>query len=232
MTTMIEQLKQPLDKTLVKKRKQGRDMVNYLESWVVIDQANKIFDFRWDFQIDNLSVVWVGEIESNDKTRQEVHYTCRGTVTVYLPDPDNDYKSSVYKSDVGYGNGMDYKGNVGSCHELASKEAVSDCLKRCFRQLGNQFGNSVYDKEENWKRATTKQDGKVEGTDSPAKPASINYKAMFGDALQKSAKKQGVTLGKDNTAEVVATICKVKGFKPTMKVDDINWKVLAKDMST
>jgi hypothetical protein len=31
--------------------------------------------------------------------------------------------------------------------DMAVAGAATDCLKRCFRQLGDQFGNSLYDKE-------------------------------------------------------------------------------------
>ncbi len=31
--------------------------------------------------------------------------------------------------------------------DMAIAGAVTDCLQRCFRQLGEQFGNSLYDKE-------------------------------------------------------------------------------------
>ena len=36
---------------------------------------------------------------------------------------------------------------IGSCIELASKEAVTDALKRCLRYYGEQFGLSLYDKD-------------------------------------------------------------------------------------
>ncbi len=37
---------------------------------------------------------------------------------------------------------------IHSCIELATKEAVTDALKRCLRYYGNKFGLSLYDKDD------------------------------------------------------------------------------------
>jgi recombination DNA repair RAD52 pathway protein len=47
--------------------------------------------------------------------------------------------------DVGYGDGSD-KTNPGKAHELAAKEAVTDALKRCAKNLGMSMGLALYDK--------------------------------------------------------------------------------------
>jgi hypothetical protein len=41
----IAALSAPLDRALVSSREQGRSKVNYLQSWVVISEANRIFGF-------------------------------------------------------------------------------------------------------------------------------------------------------------------------------------------
>jgi recombination DNA repair RAD52 pathway protein len=40
-----------------------------------------------------------------------------------------------------------FSGDTPEALDMAIAGAVTDCLKRCFRQLGEQFGNSLYDKE-------------------------------------------------------------------------------------
>ena len=40
-----------------------------------------------------------------------------------------------------------FNGDTPEALDMAIAGAVTDCLKRCFRQLGEQFGNSLYDKE-------------------------------------------------------------------------------------
>jgi hypothetical protein len=40
-----------------------------------------------------------------------------------------------------------FSGDTPEALDMAVAGAATDCLKRCFRQLGEQFGNSLYDKE-------------------------------------------------------------------------------------
>jgi recombination DNA repair RAD52 pathway protein len=40
-----------------------------------------------------------------------------------------------------------YSGDTPEALDMALAGAATDCMKRCFRQLGDQFGNSLYDKE-------------------------------------------------------------------------------------
>jgi len=136
---MKKELDKPLDPNSVSSRKAGFSQVSYLETWTVINTANRIFDYNWSFIIDDVKEVWSGKI----KDRIEVSYVCHGHVVI----------GDTIHHDVGYGNGMDKGGNQGACHELASKEAVSDCMKRCLRSYGNQFGNSLYDKQKEWQNS-------------------------------------------------------------------------------
>ena len=46
------------------------------------------------------------------------------------------------RTDVGTGDSSKKMGR-----DKAVKESVTDAMKRCFRTFGNQFGNSLYDKE-------------------------------------------------------------------------------------
>ena len=40
-----------------------------------------------------------------------------------------------------------FSGDTPEALDMALAGSVTDCLKRCFRQLGDQFGNTLYDKE-------------------------------------------------------------------------------------
>jgi recombination DNA repair RAD52 pathway protein len=45
MAEQVEALAAPLDRSRISSREQGRGRVNYLQSWVVINEANRIFGF-------------------------------------------------------------------------------------------------------------------------------------------------------------------------------------------
>lgn len=67
----------------------------------------------------------------------------------------------------GYGEGKD--ANLGQAHESALKEAESDATKRAMRNLGDQFGLALYDKDQTH----------VEREPAP-KPKPANPAAHFG----------------------------------------------------
>lgn len=132
----LEELKKPLPLNAIKSRVQSGHNLSYIEGYYVIDTANEIFGFgKWDKKIVDLRFVSENTFENKGKLRHDVHYICIGRVTV---------EDTTFE-DVGYGNGMSYT-STGEAHELAVKEAVTDCMKRCFRHFGSRFGNSLYDK--------------------------------------------------------------------------------------
>lgn len=150
----IKQLNEPLLKEDVKTREgAGKTKLSYLASFHVIAEANRIFGFDgWDSEILSLTQA--------DKTNYEkpaykagdspqpmvsISYLCKLRVTIKAGD------TTTTREDVGFGNGAagDTAYGVGSCIELASKEAVTDALKRCMRYYGNKFGLTLYDKDDN-----------------------------------------------------------------------------------
>lgn len=107
---------------------------DYLEGWHVISEANRIFGFNgWSYEI--LSLKPACEPTKNGNGNNVVAYICTISVSV----------GGVTRQDVGYGSGIS-KG-LGDAHEGATKEAVTDALKRALRTFGNQFGLALYDKE-------------------------------------------------------------------------------------
>lgn len=148
----LEQLKDPLLKEHVKQRDgMGDTKLSYLPSFHIIDEANRIFGFDgWDSEILSLTQVDKTEYEKkpynsgdDPKPMISISYLAKVRVTVRAGD------SVATKEDTGFGNGV--AGNtaygIGSCIELASKEAVTDAVKRCMRYFGNKFGNTLYDKD-------------------------------------------------------------------------------------
>lgn len=125
----------------------GSSKLSYLASHHVISEANRIFGFDgWSTEILTLKQVDKTEYEKppykpTDKPKEMISivYLCTLRLTV----------GDVTKEDTGFGDGVAGRTayGIGSCIELASKEAVTDALKRCLRYFGNQFGNTLYNKE-------------------------------------------------------------------------------------
>ena len=138
-----EQLNQPIDPKVVAFRQQGSMQLAYLESWYVINEANRIFGFDgWQSETVQLDCV-----QSDDFC---VTYIAKVKVTV----------GDVIKEGGGAGHGKGERVNLGDKHESAVKEAESDARKRALMQFGNQFGLSLYDAKKTWK--TAKKDRSAE----------------------------------------------------------------------
>ncbi len=149
----VKLLKEPILKEDVKTREgTGKTQLSYLASYHVIAEANRIFGFDgWDSEILSLSqadktIYEKQAYKAGDPPKEmlSISYLCKLRVTV------KSGETLAIREDVGFGNGV--AGNtaygVGSCIELASKEAVTDALKRCMRYYGNKFGLSLYDKDD------------------------------------------------------------------------------------
>lgn len=137
--SQLKKLRAPLDKERVKTRKGDRGMVlSYLEGYDVIDAANDIFGFgMWDTGKLEVLDVTKEKVKRDKGERFDVHVVVQGCATVRAE------TGQAVHCDVGYGSGQSYEG-FGPALELAYKEAATDCLKRCLRYFGNQFGNSLY----------------------------------------------------------------------------------------
>ena len=130
----IQQLNQPIDPKVVAFRQQGNMQLAYLQSWYVINEANRIFGFDgWQSETVQLDCV-----QSDDFC---VTYIAKVRVTI----------GNVIREGVGAGHGKGKSVNLGDKHESAVKEAESDARKRAFMQFGSQFGLSLYDRTKAWK---------------------------------------------------------------------------------
>ena len=150
-------LQQPLDMNRVKRRQaSGSGTVPYLEGYDVIEAANDLFLFRWSFDLltephimrwdkavtfyDQRLKKKVPVLGEDGKPTTEIAGVVyiTGRITVEL-----DGKAYSH-ADAGR---CIFSGDTPEALDMAIAGAVTDCLKRCFRQLGEQFGNSLYDKE-------------------------------------------------------------------------------------
>lgn len=138
-------LMQPLHSSRVGKNPKG---YSHLEAWDVRRWLIRIFGFG-GFKIEN-RVELVKEIESppgsikyrnggsNDKTVWTVVYRAEVRLTVF-----DQFGGSAVFEDVSAGDSTNQP-SLGDCHDNAVKTAVSQGLKRCAVNLGDQFGLSLY----------------------------------------------------------------------------------------
>jgi len=105
---------------------------DYIEGWHCINELNRVFGFDgWSYEIA-LSRDALERVEGKDQWAAA--YTCICTLTA----------AGVTRQDVGFGSG--FAKQVGDAIEGATKEAVTDALKRAARTFGNVFGLALYDK--------------------------------------------------------------------------------------
>ncbi len=125
----------PLLKSHVKKNPRGYD---YIEGWMAIAEANRIFGFDgWDRE--TVEMRQLGDPEQDAKGNWRVAYHCRVRITVHadgLP---------IIRDGSGYGSGI--VKDIRDAHESAIKEAETDAMKRALMTFGNPFGLALYDKE-------------------------------------------------------------------------------------
>ena len=140
----VEALAAPLDRSRISSREQGRGRVNYLQSWVVINEANRIFGFD-GWQRQTLSSRCVSQAERligrDQKPGWGVTYTARVRISVQAGS-----RGLLIREGTGAGHGIDT--DLGLAHESAIKEAETDAMKRALVTFGNPFGLALYDKSQ------------------------------------------------------------------------------------
>ncbi len=131
----------PLIRDHVKQRSQAGRTLSYVEGWVAIAEANRIFGFDgWTRETVEIRVVAERERKIGPQGKQrdgwgvsyvaKVRVVCRGVV----------------REGVGSGHGIDV--DLGLAHESAIKEAETDAMKRALMTFGNPFGLALYDKDQ------------------------------------------------------------------------------------
>ena len=215
---ILWRLRQPLDMNRVKRRQApGKGTVPYLEGFDVIEAANDLFLFRWSFDLlsephimrwdkvvtfyDQRARKKVPVLGEDGKPTTEIAGVAyiTGRITVEL-------EGKAYNhADAGR---CIFSGDTPEALDMAIAGAVTDCLKRCFRQLGEQFGNSLYDKEIARTAGLENGDSNGHGSNGNGKPAKSagqtsppNPTTSQTEPLQY---RDGVAIDASNAAEVEA----------------------------
>jgi DNA recombination protein Rad52 len=162
-------LAQPLNHALVTER-EARDgrLLQYIEGWVVINQANRIFGHdRWGAEV-------VGDVAYRPVSLVDPVTDATAAVGMYSATVRVTVRGCPPKADVGCGFVAE---ETPEAHEAAYKGAVTDALKRALRHFGDQFGNGLYDRRNAVDAAASR----------PATPTSpARLEAMRGKVLDLS----------------------------------------------
>lgn len=149
-----EALAAPLARAHVKERKQAGRQLSYIEGWVAISEANRIFGFdgwnRETVRLEETNRELVELVNNDGETYRQwrVGYLAKVRVVV----------DGIVREGTGFGSGMARPEALGEAVESAAKEAETDAMKRALMTFGNPFGLALYDKtQEN-----------VEGPPTPA----------------------------------------------------------------
>lgn len=135
----IKALSYNLDESRVKTIDKAGMSFKYLETYDIINVANTIFNYMWDYTITKLEEV---ARETNQNGNHVITYSAIVKVKIY----DNQ-RNFITREDTGVGTNA--ARTIGDAIDNASKSAVSDSLKRSLRSLGGQFGNDLYSKTPN-----------------------------------------------------------------------------------
>lgn len=131
-----------IDAADVRHRDKAGTSLSYVEGHRVVQTLNELFTNNWSFELKDGSPVTITDrgVERKDgKAGWEIG--CKAVGKIIIACTNQSFE------DVGYGSGTSYNSPF-DAHEGAGKEAVTDCLKRCARNLGNAFGLALYDKEQ------------------------------------------------------------------------------------
>lgn len=134
----IAALEAPLSRAHVKTRAQAGRNLSYLEGWVAIAEANRIFGFDM-WHRETVEMRQLGDPREVDG-KWRVGYMAKVRIEVFAED------RCIIREGSGYGSGIDR--DVGSAHESAIKEAETDAMKRALMTFGNPFGLALYDKDQ------------------------------------------------------------------------------------
>lgn len=122
-----------LNRKNIKHRSQAGMQLSYIESHHAIREANRIFGFE-GWSSETVDIVCIRDAVP------DVAYRAKVRITVYAGD------RTIVREGIGFGNSR--LKNVCEAHENAGKTAESDAQKRALRHFGDQFGLTLYDKDQ------------------------------------------------------------------------------------
>lgn len=133
----VSQLLRPLNGVRVAKL-EGK--FSYLETWDVLAHLGRIFGpENWDKEVE-YAIVFESQRDPSKPGGWDVCYSAK--CRLIIRDPDG--ALVCIKEDAATGSALNHPSRA-DAHDLALKSAVSDALKRAAKDLGNQFGLSLYD---------------------------------------------------------------------------------------
>lgn len=138
----IRLLEEAIDPNRVKKA-QGQ---SHLEGWDIRAHLTRIFGFDgWDEEVLSIECIYenLGNQLKADKKQWYVTYRCTMRLTIWGQD-DQGQRAVAKISEEGAVGGAENQPSHADAHDLAMKEAMTQALKRCAINLGNQFGLSLY----------------------------------------------------------------------------------------
>ena len=132
----VKSLDAKLDAKHVRTRQVQDNVLNYVEGWHVIAEANRIFGYdAWDRRTLSTTCVWSGM----SNRQSAAAYTAKVRISVRA--------GPVIIIREGCGSGEAKAQTAGEAHELALKSAETDATKRALATFGNPFGLALYDRE-------------------------------------------------------------------------------------
>ena len=137
-------------KANAKSRSQGGRSFSYVSGATVIRQLCKIFPLGWRFEYEEPTFIPNVNATTGEALLTGT-YRCDGRIIIKrfsmfnalgmpVSRDTNEMDDALILRDIG----LCEMPNV-SMLDTAMKGALTDCLKRCASQLGDQFGNSLYD---------------------------------------------------------------------------------------
>jgi hypothetical protein len=112
----------------------------HMEAWDIRRQLIRIFGFGgYSTETIALDLVAERETKQGDRSRWTVVYRAQIRLTVYGPD-----RTVLGSWDDGAAGDSVNQPSLGDAHDMAMKTALSQALKRCAVNLGDQFGLSLY----------------------------------------------------------------------------------------
>ena len=140
-SAQVEQLLQPIRPNRVY-TSQGQ---SHVAGWDVTAHLNRMFGFGgWEKRIERLELVSAErgpDVGYPDKKGWYVTYRCLMRLIVRNPAGE-----VVCRIDDGATGSAQNQPSLGDAHDLAMKNAITYALKRCAKDLGDQFGLSLYNK--------------------------------------------------------------------------------------
>jgi recombination DNA repair RAD52 pathway protein len=122
----------------VKSREQAGRQLQYLSGAYIINRLNEVLGHgQWSCQIKEMKLAFEGKVPQRNGEAYGTSYFAIICLTTNISGVN------CYYEDVGYGDGTD-RTNPGKAHELAVKEAVTDGIKRCAKNLGRSMGLGLY----------------------------------------------------------------------------------------